>query len=132
MTITERKLAIALDDLRKARSLARGAGAPYAALAIQRAIKSTEGAKNHARGRGDRKHRPRRVARPRTPINALTVAALTQAIRDSQTIRAIVAVLDGTSWSPETLDEIADILRDAGHEIADVDDDDSNEGEPEL
>ncbi len=121
MTITERKLAIALEDLRKARALARGAGAPYAAIAIQRAIKSTEGAKNHARGRASRgvsKHQPRRVTRPRTRA-AETVKIYELIPGEHSAIARIVRELDAKEWSPDTLDAIAAILRDAGHEIKD-------------
>lgn len=43
----------------------------------------------------------------------------------------IAEMLDGKEWSVETLDEIADVLREAGYQVRDVDydadDDDANE-----
>lgn len=35
---------------------------------------------------------------------------------------AIQAIMDGEAWSPDTLDRIAAILREAGYPIRDLDD----------
>ena len=37
-----------------------------------------------------------------------------------EAIRQIVELLDGTEWTPETLDEIASILRSAGCQVRDT------------
>lgn len=36
----------------------------------------------------------------------------------------IAAMLDGTEWSIDTLDDIADVLRTAGYQVRDVNDED--------
>ena len=42
------------------------------------------------------------------------------AVRQTEALDAMQRVLDGTEWSADTLDEIADILRDAGYTVSDV------------
>jgi hypothetical protein len=41
---------------------------------------------------------------------------------DQETLLEIQQLLDGTAWSATTLDEIAEIMRQAGYRIRDKDD----------
>lgn len=43
------------------------------------------------------------------------------------TLNAIHAALDGQVWSPDTLDTIAKILRDAGYALADAEEEDGEQ-----
>lgn len=43
-------------------------------------------------------------------------------------LRAIARLLDGTEWEPETLEQIAEIVRAAGFEIRDPDDETLSHG----
>lgn len=56
------------------------------------------------------------------------------AMNQSDALDAIAALLDGQEWSPDTLDDIARILRDAGYEIRDcndIEEGDDEEGDDE-
>lgn len=44
----------------------------------------------------------------------------TSAARNRAIIRAIVKILDGHTWSPQTLDDIAAVLRAEGYDIREV------------
>jgi hypothetical protein len=50
--------------------------------------------------------------------------------KDSEFLEAIAEALDAQTWTPATLDRIADIVRASGREIRDVDQNDADNPEP--
>ena len=52
-------------------------------------------------------------------------------MNESDTLLAIQALLDGVGWTPDTLEEIARLLRQAGYRVRDTDDRDVPEAEDE-
>jgi hypothetical protein len=47
-----------------------------------------------------------------------------------EAILAIQKIMDGTEWNSGTADQIAEVLREAGYEVGDIDHDHAGDDEP--
>ena len=51
--------------------------------------------------------------------------AIKRVASDRQTLDAIARIMSGRQWTPETIEDVADLVRLTGREIRDIDEDEA-------